>query len=191
VFISTVLFHHESIPTDLIFAIEASREQMPFPTLLELVIMILAFELIKEASTRVPEPIGSTLGIVGGLILGQAAVSANIASPLLIIIVSIAALGSFTAPTAAISRAISVLQLAFVPLGAVAGFLGIGFGLFALLGYMSAKKSFGVPYLEGSGNADNPFFVLPVWKREKRPSKLSPQNNKKQPHISRKWKGED
>lgn len=191
VFISTVLFHHESIPTDLIFAIEASREQMPFPTLLELVIMILAFELIKEASTRVPEPIGSTLGIVGGLILGQAAVSANIASPLLIIIVSIAALGSFTAPTAAISRAISVLQLAFVALGAVAGFLGIGFGIFALLGYMSAKKSFGVPYLEGSGNADNPFFVLPVWKREKRPSKLSPQNNKKQPHISRKWKGED
>lgn len=190
-FISTVLFHHESIPTDLIFAIEASREQMPFPTVLELVIMILAFELIKEASTRVPEPIGSTLGIVGGLILGQAAVSANIASPLLIIIVSIAALGSFTAPTAAISRAITLLQLLFVLLGAAAGFLGIGFGVFSLLALMSSKKSFGVPYLKGSGGADSPFFVLPIWKREKRPAKLMPQALDKQPPVSRKWKGDD
>jgi len=102
-FLSVVLYHHESIPTDLILAIEASREQMPFPMVLELIIMTLAFELIKEASIRVPDPIGSSLGIVGGLILGQSAVSANIASPLLIIIVSISALGAFSAPSTAIS----------------------------------------------------------------------------------------
>ena len=188
-FISTVLYHHESIPTDLLFAIEASREQMPFPIVLELVIMVLSFELIKEASIRVPEPIGSTLGIVGGLILGQSAVSANIASPLLIIIVSLSALGAFAAPTASISRAISVLQFLFILLGSIAGFLGLAFGVFAFCSYLASGNSFGIPYLSASNNADNPFFVVPIWRREKRPRSLLTQNPKKQPHISRKWKG--
>lgn len=190
IFISTVLYHHESIPTDLIFAIEASRRQMPFPLVLELVIMSLAFELIKEASIRVPETIGSTLGIVGGLILGQSAVSANIASPLLIIIVSIAALGAFAAPSTAISRAISILQFAFIFLGAIAGFLGIAFGVFAGCCYMAAQRPFGVPFLSGGKNSGSSYFVVPIWKREIRPKALKTQRAKKQPKISRKWKEE-
>ena len=186
-FLSTVLYHHESIPTDLILAIESSREQMPFPIILELIIMLLAFELIKEASVRVPEPVGSTLGIVGGLILGQSAVSAGIASPLLIIIVSIAALGSFTAPSTSISRALSVLQFVFIFLGAIAGFLGISLGLFAGLIYLASTKSFGVPYLDSFSLSS---MVPPIWKRELRPHDLKPQSRHKQPHISRKWKGD-
>ncbi len=190
-FVAVMLYHHESIPTDLLFAIAATREQMPFPLILELVIMLLAFELIKEASIRVPEPIGSTLGIVGGLILGQAAVSANLASPLLIIIVSIAALGAFVAPSTAISRAISVLQFVFIFLGGIAGFLGLAFGLFAFTVWLAAAKSFGVPYLSSGQNTDNPFFVFPMWKRELRPQNLKPQAAYKQPRISRKWKESD
>ncbi len=190
-FVATMLYHHESIPTDLLFAIAASREQMPFPLILELVIMILAFELIKEASIRVPEPIGSTLGIVGGLILGQSAVSANIASPLLIIIVSIAALGAFAAPSTAISRAISVMQFVFIFLGGIAGFLGLGFGLFALCSWLAQSKSFNIPYLSSSRNTDNPFFIFPIWRRELRPQNLRTELPKKQPHISRKWKESD
>ncbi len=190
-FIAVMLYHHESIPTDLLFAIAATREQMPFPLILELVVMILAFELIKEASIRVPEPIGSTLGIVGGLILGQSAVSANIASPLLIIIVSIAALGAFVAPSTAISRAISVLQFLFIFLGGIAGFLGLAFGLFILCVWLAQTNSFGVPYLSSGQNTDNPFFVFPMWKRELRPQNLKPQSAYKQPRISRKWKESD
>jgi spore germination protein KA len=190
IFLSIVLYHHESIPTDLLFAIEASREQMPFPIVFEMIIMILSFELIKEASIRVPEPIGSTLGIVGGLILGQSAVSANIASPLLIIIVSIAALGAFAAPSTSISRAISVLQFAFIFLGTIAGFLGLAFGLFTLCAYLASEQNFGISYMSASDNADSPFFVSPIWKREKRPQNLGTQNDLKQPHISRKWKGD-
>ncbi len=189
-FLSIVLYHHESIPTDLILAIEASREQMPFPIVLELIIMILAFELIKEASVRVPEPVGSTLGIVGGLILGQSAVSAGIASPLLIIIVSIAALGAFTAPSTSISRALSVLQFVFIFLGATSGFLGISLGLYSGIIYLASTKSFGVPYLSTS-NIYGSATVSPIWKRETRPGVLKAQNRRKQPHISRKWKGED
>ncbi len=189
-FIATVLYHHESIPTDLIFTIEASRRQMPFPIVLELIIMILSFELIKEASIRVPEPIGSTLGIVGGLILGQSAVEAGIASPLLIIIVSIAALGSFAAPSPSISRAISVLQFVFIFLGAISGFLGISLGIFLLTLYMASAKSFGVSYMSPTSAGSNPFIIPPIWKRENRPKNLSTQQISKQPHISRKWKGD-
>ncbi len=187
IFISIALYHHESIPTDLLFAIEASREQMPFPIALELVVMLLSFELIKEASIRVPDPIGSTLGIVGGLILGQSAVSANVASPLLIIIVSLSALGAFAAPSASVSRALSVLQFWFILFGTLAGFLGLAFGIFTLVIYLASGTSFGVPYLSGSVN---PFFVTPIWRREKRPGSLHTQRFRKQPHISRKWKGD-
>lgn len=187
-FLSIVLYHHESIPTDLLLAIEASRKQMPFPITMELVIMILAFELIKEASIRVPDPIGSTLGIVGGLILGQSAVSANIASPLLIIIVSISALGAFAAPSASISRALSVLQFVFIFLGAIAGFLGIALGIFTGIIYLASTHSFGVPYLSAD---DGGITVPPIWKREIRPHSLHPQTRYKQPHISRKWKGDN
>ncbi|MBE7022961.1 MAG: spore germination protein [Ruminococcaceae bacterium] len=190
-FVSIVLYHHESIPTDLILAIEASREQMPFPIVLELVVMILAFELIKEASIRVPDPIGSTLGIVGGLILGQSAVSANIASPLLIIIVSISALGAFSAPSVSISRALSVLQFVFIFLGAIAGFLGIALGLFSGLAYLSSAYSFGVPFLSADSTENSMAIIPPIWRREKRPSSLRTQTIEKQPHISRKWKDGD
>lgn len=168
---------------------------MPFPVIPELVIMIIAFELIKEASIRIPDPIGSTLGIVGGLILGQAAVSAGIASPMLIIIVSIAGLGSFAVPSLSLSRSLSVLQLVFVFFAAVGGFLGISLGIFLGLVYLSAQTSVGVPFLsplapyEKKG-AKNALFINPIWKREKRPSELKTQTEIKQPHISKKWEKE-
>lgn len=186
IFIAVVLYHHDSIPTDLLFAIEASRKEMPFPILSELLLMIISFELIKEASVRIPDSIGSTLGIVGGLILGQSAVSAGIASPLLIIIVSLSALGAFAAPSASVSRALSVMQFIFIFLGAAAGFLGIAFGIFVLTAYLSSEKSFGIPYISSS---DAHLIIPPIWRREKRPSDLLPQQDLKQPHISRKWKG--
>lgn len=193
IFIGIALYHHESIPTDLLFAVEATREKMPFPIVLELVIMILAFELIKEASIRVPDPIGSTLGIVGGLILGQSAVEANIASPLLIIIVSISALGSFAAPSLALSRAISVIQFIFVVSGAIAGFLGLAFSVFISALYLSATEMLGVPYLSSTAfksenRVSGGTIIHPIWKREKRPFDLKPQAENKQPHISRKWR---
>lgn len=75
-FIAVMLYHQAILPTDLLIAISASREKVPFPLIVELILMEISFELIKEASVRVPNPIGSTLGITGGLILGQAAVEA-------------------------------------------------------------------------------------------------------------------
>ncbi len=191
-FVATVLYHHDTLPTDLLFAMAATREQMPFPVSLELVIMLLAFELIKEASIRIPNPIGSTLGIVGGLILGQAATEAGIASPLLII-VSIAGLGSFAVPSLALSRAISIMQLLFVFSASMGGFLGIALSVFLSLVYLTSQKSVGVPFLSPlspreNNFKNNTFFISPIWKRENRPENLKPQSIKKQPKVSMKWR---
>ncbi len=200
VFVAVLLFHPEMLPTDLLLAIEASREPVPFPLVAELVMMVLAFELIKEASVRVPSPVGSTLGIIGGLILGQAAVEAGIVSPLLIIVVSMAGLGSFAMPSVSLSRSVSLLQLGLIVLGATAGLLGIVCGVFLCGSVLAASETYGVPFLSPltPKNGDSVFgtlLVKPIWKKELRPRNLRTQDPVKQPHISRRWtlerKGED
>ncbi len=192
-FVAVAMYHHESIPTDLLFAIEATREIVPFSLIGELLLMELAFELIKEASIRIPSPIGSTLGIVGGLILGQAAVSANLVSPILIIIVSVAGLGAFAIPSVSLSRAVSALRFVFIILGGMAGFLGLAAGVLVSLSALAGRTSFGVPYLSPlTPRSKNGFIktllIAPLWKREHRPDALKTEKVRKQPAVSRKWK---
>ncbi len=191
-FVAIMLYHHEVIPTDLLLAIEASREKVPFPLVAELLLMELSFELIKEASIRVPSPVGSTLGIIGGLILGQAAVEANIVSPILIIIVSIAGLGTFATPSAAFSRSLSLMRFVYIFFGALAGLLGIVCALFLTGGILTASESFGVPFLSplAPKNGDSVWgtlLVKPIWKKENRPRNLRTSDPKRQPKISRTW----
>jgi len=96
IYIAVTSFHSEMIPPDLLLAIAGSREKVPFPVFFEILIMEAAFELIREAGLRVPNPMGPTIGIVGALILGQAAVEANIISPIVIIVVALSGLTSLT-----------------------------------------------------------------------------------------------
>ncbi len=192
-FVAIMLFHHEVIPTDLLLAIEASREKVPFPLLAELLLMELSFELIKEASIRVPSPVGSTLGIIGGLILGQAAVEANIVSPILIIVVSVAGLGTFAAPSASFARSLSLMRFVFILFGGIAGILGIVCAGFITGGLLTASQTFGVPFLSplAPKNGDSiwgSLLVKPIWKKELRPRSLRAQDPRRQPPISRKWK---
>ncbi len=191
-FTAIMMYHREIVPSDLLLAVEATREVVPFPLVIELVLMELAFELIKEASVRVPSPVGSSLGIIGGLILGQAAVEANIVSPISIIVVAIAGLGAFAAPSVALSRSLSVIRFAFIFFGAIAGMIGIAFAFFVGTAYLASSVNFNVPFLspitpkEGTSSVEA-VLVKPIWKKERRPANLKTQNPVKQPHISRKW----
>jgi len=191
-YIAVTNFHQEMIPTNLLFAIEASRENVPFPSVVEILIMEFSFELIREAGIRVPGAIGSTIGIVGGLILGQAAVSANLVSPIMIIIVAITALGSFSIPSFSMSFSIRLIRFAYIILGATAGFLGIALGLLVNSLMLAASKSFGVPFLTPFGPITNGKYSdklsrKPIWKQENRPDYLNPKDIKSQPRISRSW----
>lgn len=192
-YIAITNFHQELLPTDIVFAISSMRKSIPFPIIFELLIMEISFELIREASLRVPSPIGATIGIIGGLILGEAAVSANLVSPLLIIIVAMTGICSYAIPDFSLNFTIRCFRFIYTILGYTAGFLGIGFGIFINLILLSNLKSFGVSYFSpyvpvGNKNTDSSFFIKPVWKREERSSFLKTQRPKQEEKISMKWK---
>lgn len=192
IYIAITLFHQEMIPTDLLYSISASRESVPFPSVFEILLMEISFEMIREAGIRMPGPLGSTLGIVGGLILGQAAVSAKIVSPIMIIIIAITGIGSFATTNYSLAWTYRVLRLAFLALAAFSGFFGIGIGVFLYSMIIASKKSFGVPFLspvsnEGKRRIYSSVFVNPIWKIQERPEFLDAKKTRSEPDISRKW----
>lgn len=191
-YISITSFHIEIIPTELLYSILAARESVPFPIIFEILIMEISFEIIREASLRVPSAIGSTIGIVGALVIGQAAVSAGIVSPILIIIVAITALSSFAIPDYTFSFHLRVFRFLFILLGYTAGFLGIGTGLFVYISMICDMQSFGVsystPYSHLKNSQNSGIILPPIWERESRSYFLAPKKVRKQANISMKWK---
>lgn len=192
IYIAITNFHEELIPTELLFSIISSRQAVPLSIELEIILMEIAFELIHEAGIRVPAPIGSTMGIVGALVLGDAAVSANIVSPISIIIVAITGLSSFVIPNFSLEFHFRILRFVFIFLGAIFGFLGIAIGIFIYFGILSEYTSFGIsylaPYVPVMKIYDDGYFLEPIWKREKREASLNVKRENKQSHITMKWK---
>ena len=191
-YMAITVYHRELIPTELLYSIVATRVTVPFPILLEVLMMELSFELIREAGLRVPSPLGSTVGIVGALVLGEAAVSANIVSPILIIIIAITAISSFAIPDFSLSFHLRLSRFAYTILGALCGFLGIATGLFLHVLTLCSLKSFGVPYLSPyapiSQKRNQTYLLKPVWKREKRADFLNTKKPNVQDKISMKWR---
>lgn len=189
-YLAITLFHQEMLPTYLLYSISAARANVPFPSVFELLLMDFSFEMIREAGLRMPGAIGQTLGIVGGLILGQSAVSAKIVSPLMIVIIAITGIGSFSTSDYSLSWTFRLMRIIFILLAAAAGFFGIAIGIFATVAYMSTLTSFGVPFLAplpGGEGFWGSLFVRRVWKAEKRPEFLHTENPRREPKISRRW----
>ncbi|MCA1029779.1 spore germination protein [Bacillus timonensis] len=147
IYIAITNYHPEMVPADLLLAISATRERVPFPAFFEILIMEIAFELIREAGLRVPSPIGPTIGIVGALILGQAAVEANVISPIVIIVVALGGLSSFAVSDISLNFTVRLLRFLFLFASGLFGIYGMT-ALFVIgIFYMTTIKSFGVPYL--------------------------------------------
>ena len=191
-YIAITLFHEELIPTELLFSIISSRKAVPLSIELEILLMEIVFELIHEAGVRVPSPISSTMSIVGALVLGEAAVTANIVSPISIIIVAITGLTSFAIPNFSLELHFRILRFVFLFLGMAFGFLGIAIGIFLYLAILANNTSFGVPYLSPYvplSRIDNSgYFFNPIWQREKRSDYLNTKRRYKQAFFSMKWK---
>lgn len=191
VYLAIVLFHKEMVPTELLLAITGAREKVPFPSIVEVIIMEISFELIREAGLRVPGLMGSTIGIVGALVLGQAAVQANIVSPILVIIVAITGLASFAIPSYSLQFSLRIIRFVYIALGTMLGFVGIVFGLFIQMHMMASLKSFGVPYLAPMSpttrSSGDVVFRMPVFSWEKTPDFLNTKKTRFQPKIARGW----
>ncbi|ABO48604.1 GerA spore germination protein [Desulforamulus reducens MI-1] len=146
-YIAITTFHQEMLPTTLFVSVAAARKGVPFPAVVEALIMEVLFETIREAAIRLPANISNTISIVGALVLGQAAVQANIVSPLMIIIVAATGVASFTIPQYSLSTAVRLIRFPLMLLSAVLGLFGLMVGLLAVLLHLCSLRSFGVPYL--------------------------------------------
>ena len=146
-YLAVIRFHTQILPTNLLLSFAEAREGVPFSSVVELVFLELSFELIREAGVRVPGSLGNAIGIVGGLIIGQAAVSANLVSPIVVMIVALTALGGMVIPNEEFASAFRLLKYVFLFLGGYLGIFGIVLGIYLTAVHLSGLLSFGIPYL--------------------------------------------
>jgi spore germination protein len=145
-YIALVSFQPGMIPSLLAFSIAGSREGVPFPAFVEALMMELTLELLREAGIRLPKPIGQTIGIVGGLVIGEAAVSAGIVSPIMVIVVSVTAISSFTLPSYSFGIAIRLIRFTAMVASAIFGVYGIILVYIMINVHIANLTSFGIPY---------------------------------------------
>ncbi|NRD77740.1 spore germination protein [Bacillus sp. BRMEA1] len=181
-YIALISYNHGLIPTKLVMSIIGSREDVPFPGIVEGLIMEVTLEILREAGLRLPKQIGQTVGIVGGLVIGQAAVEAGIVSPIMVIVVALTAISSFTFPQYGVGIAIRILRFGMMLVASVFGLYGIIMFYILIMAHLVKLKSFGVNYL-------SPFvpYRMKDWKDSiiRIPLKMMnrrPETNKSQDH---------
>ena len=174
-YLAVIRFHTQILPSALILSFAEAREGVPFSSVVELIFLELAFELIREAGVRVPGSLGNAIGIVGGLVIGQAAVEANLVSPIVVMIVALTALGSMTVPNEEFAAAFRLVKYGFLILGGYLGIYGIVLGVYLVIGHLAGLISFGIPYLvpfikkEQKGSRGEGILRVPLRKRVLRP----------------------
>jgi spore germination protein KA len=180
-YIAITTYHQEMLPTPLLISVAGAHEGVPFPSFIEAILMEITFEALREAGVRLPKPVGQAVSIVGALVIGEAAVSAGIVSPPMVIVVALTAIASFAIPAFNIAISIRMLRFPLMIISGVLGFYGIMLGLVAILIHVCSLRSFGVPYLtpiapfNGSGIKDT-IFRAPWWNMKNRPELISSEN---------------
>ena len=146
-YIAIANYHPEILPTPFMLSIVSAREGVPFPVVVEVLLLELAFELLREAGIRLPGQLGGTIGIVGGLIVGQAAVDANIVSTIVVIVVAFTAIASFSIPNESFSGVFRLLRFSIMLVCAIWGLYGFFLGFLAIAIHLMKLQSYGIPYL--------------------------------------------
>jgi spore germination protein len=145
-YIALISFHPGLIPTKFAISIAGTRATVPFPSLLEALMMEFTLEMLREAGLQLPKVIGQTVGIVGGLVIGEAAVQAGIVSPMMVIVVALTAVSSFLIPHYNVAISFRLLRFPLMLLAGTIGLLGVILGLMAILAHLLSIKSFGINY---------------------------------------------
>lgn len=176
-YIAITAYHSEMLPTKLLYAIAAARSMVTFPIIVEMLIMEFLFELLREAGIRLPGPLGNTIGVVGGIIVGQAAVEAGIVSTIVVIVVALTAIASFSIPNEEFASVFRLLKFFIIFTSAFFGLYGFILGLLIVAIHLSELKSFGVPYMmpvvggrvDGMQGKQDFILRLPIKKMRNRP----------------------
>jgi len=179
--IALVVFHHGVIPRALFNSIVAGRENVPLPSILEAFLLLFAFDIVIEASTRLPNAVGQAIGIVGAIILGQSAVQANLVSPAMTIVVALAGLATYTVPSPSLLSPMRLLKYLVLLVSSVFGLYGIIWVVIALSLHLTSMRSFGYPFVFPVAPFD-PKSILdiiarpPLYRLKQRPVFLAAEN---------------
>lgn len=147
IYVAVLTFHQEMVPTTLLLRVAKSREEIPFPALVEALIMEITFEALREAGIRLPRQVGSAVSIVGALVIGQAAIQAGLVSAPMVMVVAITGISSFMMPQYAASISLRMLRFPLMIMSGILGLFGLIMGLLLVISHLCILRSFGVPYL--------------------------------------------
>lgn len=190
-YIALLSFRPDLIPFNLIVPIAMARKEVPFPVVIEVLLFTGVVELIAEAGLRMPSPIGQTTGVVGGIILGQAVIAAKLASPMVIITVSLTIISTYAIPTQSMVNTVRLLRLIMIAMAASFGLFGLSIGWLLLLAHLADLDSLGIPYLAPLaptryGDLKDTLFRTFLWKMNRRPESIPSQDKKRQGNGGRK-----
>lgn len=183
-YIAVTTFHYEMIPEDLLITITESRARVPFPPIYEALLMEVTIELLREAGARLPTKIGQTIGIVGGIVIGQAAVQAGLTSNILIIAVASSAIASFVIPSYVMSASIRLIRFGLILMAGIMGNLGLLMGFALIVIHLSGLTSLNTSYLTPvapfmPSDWRDVFIRAPFWALKERPSQSKSPNKVK------------
>lgn len=185
-YVAAVNFHPEMIPVKLALSINAAKAGVPFPTLFEVVVMLVAFEILQEAGLRLPAPVGQTVSILGGLVVGSAAVEAKIVSPAVLIVVAVAGIAGYTVPNQDLAGALRLWRGVITLAAGAGGAAGMVLAGMALTAHAAGLESFGVAWLTpfaangGEQVEGHAVLRLPLSRTKLRPAALKPRNRRNQ-----------
>ncbi|MDF2671247.1 MAG: GerA spore germination protein [Paenibacillus sp.] len=184
-YVAILTYHQEMIPSTLLLSIAKSREEIPFPAVIEAFMMEIMFEALREAGVRLPKQVGAAVSIVGALVIGQAATSAGLVSAPMVMVVAITGIASFMIPHYTFGISIRMLRFPIMLLAGNLGLLGLVLGVIALVVHLSALRSFGVPYLSSLApthgqDLKDVLMRAPLWMLDQRPQALGGRNKRRQ-----------
>lgn len=183
-YLSFVAYNHSIIPLDLAIQIASGRATVPFPSIVEIIVMTGLIDFLREAGLRSTKSVGSALGILGAVVLGQAAVAAGYVSAALVIVTAITAMANFAIPSGTFSGSTRVINYFFIILAGFLGIFGLVFGMVLLMWRLVSLRSFGIsifyPIAPGESHGIiNTLIRSPIWRQRKRPSLLAPYNQER------------
>lgn len=190
IYIAVTAYHHEMIPTLLAINLLAQREGVPFPVAIEALLMEIAFEIMREAGTRMPRAVGQAVSIVGAVVLGQAAVEAGIVTAMMVIIVSLTGISSFALPGYTVTNAARLIRFPLMLAASTLGFYGIIIAMIILVAHLTSLKSFGTPYMSPFSPFDLKAQKDTLWRAPLKSEITRPQTLDSQP-ISESHANED
>lgn len=183
-YVAIISFNPELIPTEFAVAVAGGRAGVPFPAVVEVFVMEVSMEILREATVRLPQQVGGALSIVGVLVIGQAAVSAGFVSPITVVVIALTTIGSFATPAYNAAMALRLLRFPIIILAGTFGLYGVMVGLILIINHMLSLKSFGVPYMSPivPGNYQGMKDIVirsPLWWMKQRPASMHTKNQKR------------